>query len=118
MSQEMPAPDVGGRIRLLREKRGLSLRGLAARCGLSVNAISRIEHGENSPTVASLHLLAQALGVPIAAFFQFEAQGVRVRFRRNSRLSAGHSDMAIQSLGAGLSDQQLEPFLVTLSPGA
>jgi transcriptional regulator with XRE-family HTH domain len=38
--------DVGTRIREIREERRLSLRALAERCGLSVNAISRIERGE------------------------------------------------------------------------
>ena len=62
-------PDVGQALRTLREQRGLSLRALAEKSGLSFNAITRIEHGENSPTVASLHLLADALNVPITAFF-------------------------------------------------
>lgn len=61
--------NVGQRIRRLREQRQLSLRALARLCGLSTNAISLIERGENSPTVSSLHALATALGVSITDFF-------------------------------------------------
>ena len=67
---EQAEPNVGQRIRMLRDQRKLSLRALADRCGLSINAISLIERGENSPTVSSLHVLATALGVPITDFFE------------------------------------------------
>lgn len=109
---------VGQRIRLLREQRGLSLRALADKCGLSVNAISRIERGENSPTVASLHLLARALDIPITEFFREASDRATVYVKRGHRLRAEHSGMGIESLGMGLRNQQLEPFLVTLAPGA
>ena len=65
-------PNVGQQIRAIREKQEFSLRALAERCGLSVNAVSLIERGENSPTVSSLHLLATALDVPITDFFREE----------------------------------------------
>ncbi len=45
-------PNVGQRIRTIRERQRLSLRALAERSGLSFNAISLIERGENSPTVS------------------------------------------------------------------
>ncbi len=61
--------DVGSRIRKIRTERGLPLRALADKCSLSVNAISLIERGENSPTVSSLHKLALALDVLITDFF-------------------------------------------------
>ena len=52
--------DVGGRIRGLRNEMGLSLRAMAKRSGLSVNAISRIERGESSPPVVSETFLTAA----------------------------------------------------------
>jgi len=67
------APDVGRIIRDLRKQRGFSLRTLAELCGLSINAISKIERGENSPTVVSLHRLAMALDVPISTLFREQA---------------------------------------------
>lgn len=43
---EKRAPNIGARIRALREEQRHSLRSLAELCGLSFNAISRIERGE------------------------------------------------------------------------
>ena len=112
------APDVGRRIRVLREEQGLSLRALAGRSGLSQNAISLIERGENSPTVASLHALAQALGTPIADFFR-DGDNAQVAFvTPETRLRVDVDEVTLESLGIGLRNQRLEPFLVTVPSGA
>jgi transcriptional regulator with XRE-family HTH domain len=108
--------NVGMRIRALREQRGLSLRALAERCGLSINAISLIERGENSPTVSSLHVLATALGVKITDFFEDPSEHAVVYVKRNQRLRSQGNGVVMESLGIGLRNQQLEPFLVTIEP--
>ncbi|MBN2472450.1 MAG: helix-turn-helix transcriptional regulator [Anaerolineae bacterium] len=110
-------PNVGQRIRALREKRGLSLRSLSDKSGLSINAISRIERGENSPTVSSLHQLASALEVPITDFFMDEHEQNIVFIKSNDRLITQREGMAIESLGIGLRQQLVQPFLITLEPG-
>lgn len=116
--QDNRVPNVGPRIRALRERQGLSLRALVERCTLSVNAISLIERGENSPTVSSLHALATALGVKITDFFEDPHELTVVFVRRDQRLTTEGSGMRMQSLGIGLQNQQLEPFEVTVEPGA
>ena len=115
---ESMEPNVGVRLRALREGRGLSLRELAEQCGLSFNAISRIERGENSPTVSTLHLLATALNVSITAFFEDGHDQAIVLIRRDRRLRSDANGIAMESLGIGLRGQQIEPFLVTVAPGA
>ena len=119
MSEEQ-TPDVGARLRALRERRGLSMRALAERCELSPNTISLIERGATSPSVATLHHLASALRVPITAFFQEPSEKVQVIRSRpgERRVLAGSTGARMESLGAGLERQTLEPFLVTLQPGA
>ncbi|MCA9868355.1 MAG: helix-turn-helix transcriptional regulator [Anaerolineales bacterium] len=112
-----PEFNVGQRIRLLRERQGLSLRALAERCGLSTTAISQIERGDNSPTVSSLHQLAIALGVSITDLFQDEHHAAML-IRPAERLRAEAGGVLMENLGLGLPYQQLEPFLVTLAPGA
>jgi transcriptional regulator with XRE-family HTH domain len=110
--------NVGQRLRSLRERQGLSLRALAELCGLSVNAISLIERGETSPTVSSLHQLAMALGVPITNFFEEDQDEAIVLTRPSTRLRSEASGVVLESLGIGLRQQQLEPFLMTVAPGA
>ncbi len=112
------APNVGPRIRAMREQRGLSLRALAERCNLSINAISLIERGENSPTVSSLHMLATALGVKITDFFEDPHEHAVVYVKHDQRLATQGNGLLMESLGIGLRNQQLEPFMVTVEPGA
>jgi transcriptional regulator with XRE-family HTH domain len=112
------APNVGPRIRAMREQRQLSLRALAERCNLSVNAISLIERGENSPTVSSLHMLATALGVTITEFFEDSHEHEVVYVKLDQRLATQGNGVLMESLGIGLRNQQLEPFLVSVEPGA
>jgi transcriptional regulator with XRE-family HTH domain len=99
----------------MRDDRGWSLRALAERCGLSINAISLIERGENSPTVSSLHLLATALGVSITDFFEDEREQAVVFVRPVARLRSEANGITMESLGIGLRNQQLEPFLFTVA---
>lgn len=115
---EQEVPNVGQRIRSFREERGWSLRELAERSGLSINAISLIERGENSPTVSSLHLLATALGVSISNFFENEREQAVVFVRPAARLRSEANGIAMESLGIGLRNQQLEPFLISVAAGA
>lgn len=110
-------PEVGSRIRAIRERSRLSLRALAERCGLSVNAISLIERGENSPTVSSLHLLSRALGVPIVEFFQEVNDSSVVHTPRDLRVLYRRRGVVMEGLGLGLAGQQLQPFLIALEPG-
>ena len=111
-------PDVGAQLLLMRQERGLSLRGLAKACGLSVNAISRIERGESSPTVTSLQRLAKTLEVPITEFFKTAPEHSTILVRENERLRTHGEGVLIESLGTGLHGQRLGPFLMTLMPGA
>jgi transcriptional regulator with XRE-family HTH domain len=109
---------VGLRIRELRNFRGYSLRVLAGLSGLSTNAISMIERGTNSPTVSSLHSLATALAVPITAFFEYDGERQVIHLKRHNRPTSESSGVRMENLGSGLPNQQLEPFLMTLEPGA
>lgn len=115
---DLTSPDVGQRIRSIREQRGLSLRALAGLCGLSVNAISLIERGENSPTVSSLHLLATALGVPITDFFKDAHEQAVVRVEPEERFQTRVDGILLESLATGLRNQRVEPFLMHIDPGA
>lgn len=116
MTADLSEPDVGARIRELRRRSGLSLRGLAGRCGLSINAISRIERNLSSPTLSSLHQLATALGVSVTDFLEDQMQQAAVYVRPQSRQRFRGRGIVMDSLGSGLRGQELEPFMVTVEP--
>ncbi|MBG0820216.1 helix-turn-helix transcriptional regulator [Planomonospora sp. ID91781] len=60
-------PDVGRRIRGLREERGLSLSELARRAGIGKATLSGLENGTRNPTLETLWAVTAQLGVPLAA---------------------------------------------------
>lgn len=108
--------NVGQRIKQLRSQRGWALRSLAKKCGLSANAISLIERGENSPTVSSLRGLAQAFNVPISDFFQEDHNKTCVYVKNGQGIRIQNKDAELESLGFGLQTQQIEPFRMTIDP--
>ncbi|MFC3996991.1 helix-turn-helix domain-containing protein [Nocardiopsis sediminis] len=58
-------PALGAHIQRLRTGRGLSLRGLADTCGVSVGMLSAVERGEKAATIVVLDRIAGGLGVPL-----------------------------------------------------
>lgn len=62
----MDTPTTGQRVRALREQRGLTLRELARRAGVSSAYLSRLEDDYTNPKLAELRLVASALEVPLA----------------------------------------------------
>lgn len=107
---------LGKRIKEFRKQRGWALRGLAKRCGLSANAISLIERGENSPTVSSLRRLAEAFNVPISDFFQEDHNKTCTCVKNGEGMRIQNKDVELESLGFGLKSQRLEPFRLTIDP--
>lgn len=108
---------VGQRIKGLRAEQGLSLRDLAEISGLSANTISLIENEKNSPTLSTLQCLAQALDVPITDFFQDQGGVTTVFVKKGEGMYTKNANVQMESLGLGLQNQELVPFLITLETG-
>ena len=71
MDEEIIYKSIGKRIKLLREKRGLTQENLAEQAGLSLDYIGKIEVNINKPGLKSLIKIAKALGVHIKDIFNF-----------------------------------------------
>ena len=61
---------VGQKIRLLRENQGLSQIELAGKIGVSFQQVQKYEKGRTDISVSRLKQIADAMGVPINAFFE------------------------------------------------
>jgi transcriptional regulator with XRE-family HTH domain len=110
--------DVGQRLRQLREERGVSMRALARRSSLSANALSMIERGLTSPSVSTLNKLANALQVPITAFFRQSPLKDKIVFRKAAeRTRVPFLRGLIESLGGESFTGRVEAFVVTLENG-
>jgi transcriptional regulator with XRE-family HTH domain len=79
---------VGRRIRTARLRRGLTLREVAAKVGVTPSALSQLERGRINPTLATLKAISAALNLTIGNLFPAASSedGV-VRRGRHKRLS-------------------------------
>ncbi len=119
LQREAVSVDVGMRLRELRDARNISMRGLATKSGLSANALSMIERGKTSPSVSTLYKLADALGVPVTAFFgpQSEKQNALL-VRADERTRVPFARGVWEGLGGERFAGRVEPFVLTLESGA
>ena len=120
----------GARLRIARERAGVTLRGLARRLGVSPSLISQIERGNVMPSVGTLYSIANELDLMLDELFREPAPprngsrhaGVRQGAAHLQQRSAGD---AIR-LAAGVRwerlaappDDELEFLRVVYEPGA
>ena len=117
--KEALSVNVSTRLRELREERKMSMRALAQKSGLSANALSVIERGKTSPSVSTLYKLADALGVPITAFFGPQSPRSRAVFvKANQRTRVPFLRGVWEGLGGEQFLGRVEPFMLTLESGA
>src|SRR5438034_10998596 len=64
------AGDIGRRLAAHRAQRGMRVAELAREVGVPPSLISQIERGMSRPSVSTLFAIAQALDVPVDAFFR------------------------------------------------
>jgi transcriptional regulator with XRE-family HTH domain len=109
--------DLGRKVRELRDTRGLSLKSLADRAGVSESFVSQVERGVANPSVASLRRLAEALGASVGALFEGPpSKGRVVRRHERGRLvhpRRGWEDFLITPGDA----RRLQVILSVIEPG-
>lgn len=121
LSAEEVCRVVGERVRELRTGLGMTMERFAESAHVSLGMLSKIEHGQTSPSLATITNLANAAGVPFTAFFRGldeEHDAVIVRAGRGIEIS--HIDdgkgRRYEDLGALRGPSRtIEPVLVTLS---
>lgn len=114
---------IGREVKALRKQQGITVADLSATTGLSLGMMSKIENGLTSPSLSTLQSLAQALGVPVTAFFRrFEETREAVHVPAGKGLAieragtrAGHQYRLLGHVGTNSSDVVVEPYLITLN---
>lgn len=113
-------PNVGPRVKALRESMGLSLRDLDARCGVSAPMLSQVERGETSPSLAVAARIASGLDLSLSQLLRLDethhvvvvTQGER---RQGKGRGKGHS---YELLTPQLPGQRIELSKHRLASGA
>lgn len=114
---------IGRVVRSCRKQQNMTVAELSTATQISIGMLSKIENGNTSPSLTTLQTLANALSVPITAFFEHyeeqrhavhtpAGQGVETD-RAGTR--AGHHYTLLGHLGSNASGVMVEPYLITLN---
>jgi XRE family aerobic/anaerobic benzoate catabolism transcriptional regulator len=107
---------LGRRVRLLRARRGMTRRILAAQSGVSERYISAVESGTGNGSILLLRALAQALNVDLRALLEDEAEPIaplrpRLPNHRDRIALIGLRGAGKSTLGSHLAQRLGVPFL-------
>ncbi|MEW5851444.1 MAG: helix-turn-helix domain-containing protein [Myxococcota bacterium] len=113
------APVVGGNLRRLRVRRGLSLEKLSKASGVSRAMLGQIELGQSAPTINVLWKISRALGVPFSALISARGEGGTVVLRVNSakRLTSHDGKFSSRALFPFDEPRRVEFYELRLAAG-
>lgn len=109
--------DIGNRIKQLRMKKNLTLEELASRCELSKGFLSQLERNLTSPSITTLEDITEVLGIDLASFFKEESD-VRFTYTKDDYYVLEKEDSTITWLVPEAQNNEMEPILYKLLPGA
>jgi transcriptional regulator with XRE-family HTH domain len=103
------ASKVGGRLRAERERRGIGLRELARRVGVSPSLVSQIELDRVNPSVSTLYALVTELGMTMSDVFGDSRAGERavLQLRGASGLAERPETRRVINLASGVRWERL-----------
>ena len=111
----------GEKIRAVRERRGLTLREVAERAGVSESLVSQIERNRVSPAIDTLLSLADALDIDFEYLFSDLKKERAVKIvRKGARSTSGRPGVLYERLARMEGDDRcgFEAYLITLETGA
>ncbi|WBL32876.1 helix-turn-helix domain-containing protein [Sinirhodobacter sp. HNIBRBA609] len=114
---------IGERLRLRRKLRGLSLKQVSDRAGLSVGMLSQVERGLAVPSVKSMRAICAALDMPVAWLFEAstdegnEQEDIVVRRGARRELSYDNGSLRKQLLTPD-KQPQIQMLRFVMKPGA
>jgi transcriptional regulator with XRE-family HTH domain len=112
------APNLGGKIRALRQRLKRTLDETATAAGISKPFLSQVERGLATPSLTSLAGIAHALGVPLQYFVDTPSEERTVRRAEQLRFFsfAGSANLFARLTSSSVGSQ-LESLLVKLPAG-
>ena len=111
---------IGHQVRSFRKQQHMTVVELSKQASMSPGMLSKVENGQASPSLATLHSLSKALNVPVTSFFRLyeeekeaafvkAGEGLKIE-RRGTRF--GHH---YQLLGHSIANRYLlEPYLISI----
>ncbi len=116
--------DIGGKVKSLRLKRGLTQNQLAEKINVTASYISQLERNIISPSIESLLLLSGELQADPGHFFSLnKADYQRVTCYKSQRqpvmpTTAKRDEVECQLLATSTENRRIQPMLVKIEPGS
>lgn len=109
-----PVDGLGSRLAAYRTERAVRASDLARQVGVSPSLISQIERGLSRPSVSTLFAIAEALDVPVDAFFRERAPGgdkieTDLASSHEKRFVVRRGDRAVIDMESGVRWERLTP---------
>ncbi|MGH1362570.1 MAG: helix-turn-helix domain-containing protein [Calditrichia bacterium] len=109
--------NIGGKIRRLRKRRGLTLEELADQSDLTKGFISQLERDMTDPSFSNLKRVIEALGLELTSFFGDLEEAEKNLFQKNDRTEIGQGEgHTFFSLTPKLRYLEMVPNLLVISP--
>lgn len=110
---------LGNRLRVLRERAGLSQRALAKRANVTNSTISLIESGKVNPSVSGLKRVLDGIPVGMSEFFAFEPEPDRTVFFAAEELTEiSKGAISLRQVGRNLFGHTLQILYETYQTNA
>ena len=114
-------PQIGAKLKEMRRRRGLGVRELAARSGISHSSISLIERDRMSPSIDTLSAILDALGTTLTGFFSDLQSALPYApfYAASEFVEIGKVDaISYRMIGVNHPNRQLLVLHETYAPGA
>lgn len=108
--------ELGAKIRRMRNQKGLTQEELADRCELTKGYISQLENDLNSPSIATLTDILNALGSNLSEFFRDDEED-KVVFSKEEFIEKDSDGVLLSWLIPNAQKNMMEPVLVELAEG-
>ena len=112
---------IGYRIKDLRTRQRVTLKGLAEKTELTTSFLSQIERDLVSPSVRSLEKIAQALNTKVGHFFEREETKELIFIKKATDkqvLDDEEKGIFCETLASGILNIKMQPHVFTLGKGA
>jgi transcriptional regulator with XRE-family HTH domain len=117
----MKKVDLGKRLREIRKQKKITLQNLSDKSQCSINYLSQLERGLNSPTIETLRKIVDALDVKLHDLFsenQIEDLPKVIRKEERQTFYQNLSRVTYYALCSSAAQEFLDSFIIKISPGA
>lgn len=112
-------PDIAVNLRQIRTDRGMSLKDVADKTGLTVSFLSQLEKGKTMPSISTLKSIAVSINTTISALVGESPVLPDPVIRKDERKSIKYAEgITMYLLSSSGSNNQMETLLFELSPNA